>query len=96
MELPDSDADSDTDDEMFSFVEVPVAPTGEKLTADDWAEYGKKQEAHVAKCKEQEAKRKANRDKRKKKDGERKAIFGKLRASASASDSKSLVIDVRK
>ena len=96
MGILDSDNDSDSDDEMCSYVPVPVAPTGKKLTAEDWAEYGKLQEAHQAEFNEKAAKAKAKREKRKKRDGDRKAIFGKLRASASTSDNKNLAISVRK
>ena len=93
VELPDSEPDSDSDDEMPAYVEVPIAPEGRNLTPEEWAAYGKKQETHAAKYKEQAAKRK---ERRKKKDGERKAVFGKLRATASGSDGKNIVISVKK
>ena len=68
LDVPDdSDLDSDTDDELFSFVKVP---TGTVITPEMWAACAKKQEAHHVQCKEKEATRRTKRDTRRKKDGE--------------------------
>ena len=87
VDLPDSEPES-SDDELAAYVEVPVAPEGKTLSPEDWDAYRKKQTAHAAMFKEREAKKK---ERRKKKEGERKAVYGKLRATASSSDSKGVI-----
>ena len=91
LDVPgDSDFDSDTDDEFFSFVPVP---TGETITPKMWAAYAKQQQEHEAQLKVKEAKRKAKRDKRKKKEGGKQEFFGKQRASASGAHDRRVVIN---
>ena len=95
VDLP-SDDDAASDDEMPAYVPVPVPPDGRALTAEEWADYYKKQEAHAVEYKKQAASRK---EKRKKSDDKRKALCGKLRAGAASSSDgkhKNIVITLKK
>ena len=95
LDLP-SDDDALSDDDMPAYVPVPVPPDGRALTAEEWADYYKKQEAHAIEYKKHAASRK---EKRKKRDDKRKALFGKLRAGAASSSdgkNKNIVISLKK